>query len=112
MRIETRHSYLETLTSTPTGSCSPASIFVWLYNLGQLHVESCQHLDVETQMVCELLVIVNHPTHLAARKKCYCIESVQQLQDIHANYILITDTDNLVHTVCQYSAVTDLVTAS
>jgi len=45
-------------------------------------------------------------------KRFYCIQSVQQLQDIHANYILITDTDNLVHKVCQYSALTDLVTAS
>jgi len=34
---------------------------------------------------------------------------MQQLQDIYANYILITDTDNLVHKLCHYSAVTDLV---
>jgi len=67
MRIETRHSYLGTVTSTATGSCSTASIiFVWVYNLGQLHVESCEHPDVETQLVCKLLVNVKHPTHLAA----------------------------------------------
>lgn len=68
-RVETRHSNLGTLTSTLTGSCWTASIiFVWVYNLGQLHVESYQHLDVETQLVCVLLVSVNHPTHLAAWK--------------------------------------------
>jgi hypothetical protein len=67
MRIETRHNNLWPLTSNPIGSCSTASIiFVWVYNLAQLHVESCQNLDVETQLVYELLVDMNHPTHLAA----------------------------------------------
>jgi hypothetical protein len=54
-----------------SGSAPPKEKFwlctcVQLYNLGQLHVDLCDNLDVETELVSELLGNVIHPVHLAA----------------------------------------------